>query len=384
MPPEGNHKPGKVLFFIDPMSYNNLGMYDYSLLKNVKGYRIRYYGSIRYDRRKLPEVVYRLIFRYSSIRQVILKSWSYLCSLVRLWKDVRREKPALVHIQWIRLWAADYLFLRYLVRKGIPVVYTAHNVLPHDSGKRYFRQYARYYSRVTKIIVHTAASKAEMIRHFGISEEKVEVIPHGILDMNTPDLCPEKRMERISAGYGVSGKIVFAALGMHSFYKGSDLIVKLWSEDGHFRDNPDIQLFMWGKSTNVDLRPLEGVKNVSVRNEYISNEDYLAVLRLSDVVLLPYRTISQSGVLMSVIQERVPFLVSEVGGLTEPLQFFDVGWSLGAPSYENFRQAMLHLLADRQSLKRKKESGDWEKLKEKYSWETIGRKTTDLYDSLIK
>lgn len=63
----------RVVFYVDPMSYNNLSIYDCSLLKNIKGYDIYYYGSIHYDRDKLPGINYRLIFRYNRISHFCLR-----------------------------------------------------------------------------------------------------------------------------------------------------------------------------------------------------------------------------------------------------------------------------------------------------------------------
>lgn len=375
-------KMERVVFYVDPMSYNNLSIYDCSLLKNIKGYDIYYYGSIHYDRDKLPGINYRLIFRYNRISHFLFKTWSYVVSILKLFLEVLRRKPSVVHIQWIRLWGIDYLFLLFLRWRGIAVVYTAHNVLPHDSGERYKSRYKKYYSRVSRIIVHSANSKSELVRELDVREDKITVIPHGVLDMNVSDMDLQKRKGQFIRDYALENKTVFTVLGIHSYYKGSDMIVRFWSENPLVRENSEVILFMWGKSTGIDLIPLEQLKNASVRNEYISSEDYLALLQLSDVVLLPYRNISQSGVLMSVINESVPFVVSAVGGLSDPLALADLGWCIGNPSYENFEKTMVYLLQNNGELRRKKNSADWSMLKEYYSWARIGEKTKSLYDSL--
>ena len=48
----------------------------------------------------------------------------------------------------------------------------------------------------------------------------------------------------------------------------------------------------------------------------------------SDVLLLPYKEISQSGVLLSGLKYKKTFIVSNVGGLTQPFNLGKVGWVL--------------------------------------------------------
>ena len=61
------------------------------------------------------------------------------------------------------------------------------------------------------------------------------------------------------------------------------------------------------------------------------------------MTLLPYRRISQSGVLFTALQLGVPVLVSDVGGLTDPLRYGAVGWSIGEPSVQSLSDAMVYL-----------------------------------------
>ena len=54
----------KKLVYVDPQSYRNLSMYDYSLLKGMKGYKIVYCCNKQYDGPGLENVEFRPIFTY--------------------------------------------------------------------------------------------------------------------------------------------------------------------------------------------------------------------------------------------------------------------------------------------------------------------------------
>ena len=54
-----------MIYYVDPQSYQNLAVYDHSLLSNMAGADITYYANVRYDHLPLPNVKMRKVFSYS-------------------------------------------------------------------------------------------------------------------------------------------------------------------------------------------------------------------------------------------------------------------------------------------------------------------------------
>lgn len=104
---------------------------------------------------------------------------------------------------------ADKLFLFWLKKQGIKTIFTAHNILPHDSGDKYRRQYQKYYNTVDKIIVHSSKTKEELTHDFNLEEDKVIVIPHGMIDIEADRNNVDRRMAEISSELKLENKIVF-------------------------------------------------------------------------------------------------------------------------------------------------------------------------------
>jgi glycosyltransferase involved in cell wall biosynthesis len=99
--------------------------------------------------------------------------------------------------------------------------------------------------------------------------------------------------------------------------------------------------------------------------------------------LLPYRDISQSGALMTVMTEHIPVLATNVGGLAEPLAVAPIGWVISHPTPENLKQALLDLLDHPEKIKAvKDDSNSWNTVCQHYGWEHIGKQTQQLYESL--
>ena len=110
----------------------------------------------------------------------------------------------------------------------------------------------------------------------------------------------------------------------------------------------------------------------------------MAILKISDLVILPYRVISQSGVLLTAINENVPVLVSDAGGLAEPLDFGKIGWKFTNNDFQAFFNILDYLLENPDEIFHIKNNKIiWEKVKKNYNWEIIQEKTFSLYKSII-
>lgn len=371
------------VFFIDPQSYGNLSLYDSGVLCQMKDAGVTFFGNRKWDCAPLDGIESHLIFNYSDKTNSISKVASYVKSLTKIAKLIKRKKPNVVHVEWIRLFAIDWIFLKYLHSKGIKVVYTAHNILPHDTGEKYKSQFKKYYHTVDSIIVHSHRTKRELIEMFNLPEDKITVIPHGIITLDVDSKTVASSKQNFQSDLQLDGKIVFSSLGIQSTYKGIDNLVKVWSETPELRNNPNIKLLLIGQNNGIDYSPIENLKNVFILNERISNEDFQAYTQLSDIILLPYKQISQSGVLFTAIDNNIPVLVGDVGGLAEPLAIGNIGWNIGNPSIESLKKQLLYLVThpeEVQSIKNNK--SDFDKVKQHYSWYSISIATKALYQKV--
>lgn len=370
------------IFYVDPQSYSNLAVYDYSLISNIKDFQIVFYANVKYDYRELQDTVVRKIFCYGQLSHPLSKALSYTKSILRLYKDARKERPDIIHIQWIRLWALDYILVFLLQHLGIKVIHTAHNLLPHvhHTGDR--TKYRLYYRAVNGIIVHSERTRNEM-GHMAGCEDKTWVIHHGMLPSHSnPDDCA-RRMEQLKRQKGIdSNTMVFACMGIQSTYKGTDTVLKVWSTSSILQKSNSMLLIV-GKNENIDYSPVRNMPNVHIVNGKVPEPDFNAYMQMASVILLPYTAISQSGVLFSALQAGIPVLVSDVGGLAEPLRIAPVGWNIGEPTAEHLREAMERLAQDKGLADQvRNDTEAFGKVRQAYDWKNIGLRTTDMYRKL--
>ncbi len=371
----------RPIVYIDPQSYQNLAIYDYSLLSNIDG-DIHYVCSKLYNYKQLPpNIRQHRLFEYSKYRQKPLKAISYIFTCLLLAWRLIWWRPSVIHVQWFRIPAFDARF--YILMKrvlGCKIVFTAHNVLPHDTGNRYFSYFDYFYRHIEGIIVHTHASKRELKQKMGIEESKIAVIDHGLLQPSyDPELLDSLKQD-LDNHYQLAGKMVFSSLGYQYYYKGVDLLVEVWATTPELCNNDKCKLLLIGKNRGVDLSRAEGIKNIMIEDRITSDEEFCYLMKHTGISLLPYRTISQSGLLLTSIYFGTPFLVTNVGGLAEPLDIAPVGWLLPQLSKDALRQQLLWFLNHPEEVwATKANQANWDKLRQHYSWERIGALTQAIY-----
>lgn len=369
------------VFYINPQSYNNLSTYDLSLLKNIQGHDVTYYHCDQYQHDILPGNSNKCYFHYNKKKYAITKGISYLCSIIRITIDAIIHKPDIVHVQWLRVWHIDYVFALLMHWMGIRLIFTAHNILPHVIKKNDKRHYKRYYKLVDNIIVHNSRTRKELAELMDISERKIKVIFHGVLNSDTAKADVISRADELRELLHIKpSDIVFSCLGVQKEYKGTSLVIDIWADNPELNANPNTHLLIVGRSYGIDYTPIIGFSNVYILDQMISDLDFDAYLHLSSAILLPYIRISQSGLLFSAVNQHIPVLVSDVGGLTEPLSYGNIGWNIGTPTKENLQRQMLELVRRPDEIEAiKNNSQEFDKVRKAYDWESIGEKTSSLY-----
>lgn len=372
------------LVYIDPQSYSNLSLYDSNLLSELKGYKKYFVGNIKYEREIPKGVVWKPFFRYSKYENALLKSLSYVISIMQSLFLIFVQRPSIVHIQWIKIFAIDYCFIKVIQLYGCKVVYTAHNILPHNSGVSQFSNYRRIYKLVDNIIVHSIVTKTELMKYFDLPYDKIEIIPHGILASDIPSSILYMRIHELENVLNLSNKFVFLSMGLQSKYKGSDIIRDVWVQNDFLNKNSKLHLLIVGRSPDIDFSSLSSFPNVTMIDKFVPDLDFQAYLRLGNILLMPYRKISQSGVLATAISAHIPFLVSNEGGLPDPLKIASVGWNMGKASVESLADAMKKIIDNMEDvIYMKSDLNSWKKLEVYYSWEKIGRCTEELYNKCL-
>jgi glycosyltransferase involved in cell wall biosynthesis len=385
------------VFYIDPQSYNVLGQYDVSLLQEIVqlGVNIEFICHENLLKEEyMVDVVkssIRTLFKYQQSHPSLQKALSYILSYCRILTLIIADWPDVIHIQWTRLPLVDILFIRFFTFLKIPVIYTSHNFLPHKQNFLSFFLSKITCQSATRIIVHSQSTKDLLVSHFSSSLDKVcIVIPYGKLGAVSKNakILQHKSPKKISHYH-----LRFTILGSIRVDKGIMEYLEVWYYvfKKHIDSLSGVELRIVGRwdpgyfDKASEFIKTNGITNVFLHNKWLSSQEFQEEIANSDVCVLPYLSMSQSGVLMTLLAYQKPCIVSDVGGLPEPFAVAKVGWVFSW-------QEDLKLIAEKSILKPisdvrsgwKPSSEEWQTIDEHFSWNRAAKTTVSLYKDLHK
>lgn len=243
---------------------------------------------------------------------------AYFCKLI---KYVAHCKTPLVYdlgmgLPFLRCFL--YSILRIM---GKPILYTVHNVLPHDSDSLKNRVIYFVVYRVCSnyLIVHGESLKERLVSEFGVSDKKIVVAPIGSL--NPPDNPAITKGEAMRSLGIANDEFVLLSFGLQRYYKGTHFLLRALSEYKFRR----FRLLIRGDS--YDAKYCEMLKDIIEGEDfgnkvdcsfgYVSDQQMELVFKAADIVLLPYFEGSQSAVKLTAYSYGRPVLISDIGSLGE-------------------------------------------------------------------
>lgn len=247
--------------------------------------------------------------------------------MLRLFSLLTSIEARIVHFQWSPLPAIDFWVIRSL-RRRLPVVLTWHDSLPCHGGERWLMRqgYVSLLHSFHGIIVHTRQAQ-QRATAMGIDPAVIHRIPHGLLGDRGQQITSATRRAR-------RDRLVLLQFGKIKPYKGIDLLLEaLTLVPRDLRNRLDVRIVgkpymdTAGMERYAHANDLAGC--VTFRFEFVSEADEERLFADADAVLLPYRVIDASGVMMTAIARGVPVLATGIEGFRE--LFEDEGGAILVP-----------------------------------------------------
>jgi len=232
------------------------------------------------------------------------------------------KTPAqVVHLQWwsLPLFPVCLAFAWAARRRGLPLVLTAHNVLPHERSRGFLWASRRLYRRADHIVVHSETNRSQLLETFGLDPARVTCVPMGA---TPPMTAPPSRAEALRVLDLPPERPTLLFFGIIRPYKGLDVLLHALAtvRERH----PEVLLIVAGKAWAswkpcADLIDTMGLaRNAEVRLGYIPESDVARYFAAADLVVLPYTHFdAQSAVGAQALGHGKALLVTDTGGLPE-------------------------------------------------------------------
>lgn len=277
----------------------------------------------------------------------LVETYGGYCGLVARWL----EAPRLIRTFYRRLrdWRPDLavcamtgpmdlLMAAALHCLDVPFAVIVHDAVPHP-GDGFPLQH-----RLQTLLLRRASFIMTLTRHVA---EQLQALPS----------CRDRRIligtlppcDDLFAGAPRAallrhpGPVRLLMFGRLLAYKGLDLLAAALAR---LPPGLSFELRVVGSGPDSpELRALAGMKNVTVENRWVVEEEIPALLHWCDAMVLPYREATQSGVGALAAAFGKPLLATDVGGLAEQFADSDAVTLCGADS-RSLCRALENLIRD--------------------------------------
>lgn len=269
------------------------------------------------------------------------------------WRRARRqaldfEADAWVLPYWTWVWAP---FWRYVIQ-GVPggarpaAIAVVHNVHDHDVGSFRQRVASGVLRRCQAFLTHAEVLESALNEAF----PGVPAAAYPLPAVPTVRPVPERSNARRQLGVGGDERLALF-VGLIRPYKGVDVLLEAFS-----RLPPDSKWRLvvagepWGDLGQVLIAKVEDLgldDRVRLDFRWIPEGEIDQLLRAADLLVLPYRSGSQSAVAPMALSRGLPVLSTDVGGLGEIVEDGVSGMLVEPNSSDALAKALVDLEGER-------------------------------------
>lgn len=260
-------------------------------------------------------------------------SWIAQSKIRQLAGKIRDFKPDVLFFPMFYTW--NPFLQRYL--RDIPSVVAVHDPLPHPGVVDFFfRQMEDQSIRMAERCIYFSQSLKLALQHRKGSAEKLDHTPLGALVL--------KKNDKSEVSQKPTHVPVLLFFGRITRYKGLEVLLCAYRE---IKENHRVRLLIAGEG---DLRPyrelLNGLPDVEIVNRWITEDEAGTFFEQASMVVLPYTSASQSGVLTVAAGFGLPVIATRTGGLSEQIHDGATGLLVEPGSVDQLVEAIQRLLTD--------------------------------------
>jgi glycosyltransferase involved in cell wall biosynthesis len=274
-------------------------------------------GTTQFDKSK------EQVFQVPSeriINSINLFNWIKTASILK-----KENADLIVFDWWHPFFGLCHGIISFLIRKKYAnkILFITENVVSHEANfiDKFLTQIGLKYASkflVLSGIVEKEVQKYSKEKKVYRSELPVYDCYKVVEDLNLNKIKEELDLEKDS--------LVLLFFGYVRKYKGLDILIEAFPDI--LKKHPKARLLIVGEFYDdpkeyTDLILKLGIDDkVKMINQFVPNEEVAKYYQASDVVILPYRSATQSGILNIANGFYKPVIVTDVGGLSE---FVDEG-----------------------------------------------------------
>ncbi|MDR3046473.1 MAG: glycosyltransferase [Bacteroidales bacterium] len=291
--------------------------------------------------------------------------------------EIAKKAPDLLIISfWTPFIAPCFGTIAKRVKKNhkTKIVALLHNLIPHENqiGQQFLLRYLVH--NMDGFITMSKAVLKELSQFD--TQKKRAFSPHPIYDHFGIRLPKNETLAQLNLSQEPHYLLFF---GLIRPYKGLDLLIEAFA-DPRLRDM-NLKLMVVGefyeneKNYRDQIQELKVEDKILIYNKFIPDNEVNRYFSACDMVVLPYKTATQSGVTQIAFHFNKPMLVTNVGGLAEIVLHDQIGYVV-EPEAKEIADAIVDFYQNNRAIAFEK---NIEGEKDKYSWKTFREVLNSLF-----
>jgi len=290
-------------------------------------------------------------------------------SWVRTFLSIYRYQPDLVIFKyWMPFFAPSYAAVSFLTRlfTKTKLLYICDNIIPHEH--RFEDRLLTFIGlwNIHYFIVQSHSVKTDLLKFKPNANFKE--VPHPVYEIFSDQFTQEQAREKLK--FQRKEKLILF-FGFIREYKGLHILLQAMPA---VLKKMDLKLLVAGEFYDDNTKYFDLIKklnleeSVLVFDEYIPNEEVGLYYSAADIVVLPYITATQSGIIQIAYNYNKPVITTNVGGLPEVVKEKETGFIVPAENPEALAQAIVEFYETKDTITFEK---NIEEFKKQFSWDRM-------------
>lgn len=281
---------------------------------------------------------------------------------MKIFRIIKKLHIDTIYLESLHVWNLPLIVFLRKVKK----FHVIHDIIPHEGDRQakilrifnrligVFADYVVVHNRkYIDYLSHAYKVKRSNIRFIDIYKDFGEYIP-----------------------LRETGKVLF--LGRINLYKGVEYMEEI------IKGCPKISFDIVGRATEEAekyLRGMDSYPNLNLVLDYVSNDEYYTYLKDAEVIMLPYKTATQSGVVIDAYKASRYVVAFDVGAMGEQIEDGFSGDLIESGNIEEFCHALNNYFELPFEEREKKSLAAWNYGMEKFSVQRNVQEWTKLMNS---
>jgi len=313
------------------------------------------------------------------------RAWRFACGTVDALRWGGRRGHQIAHLHFYGFELLQLLNIGLVKLFGRKLVITAHDVEVFDGSHRVGRLARWAYGSADALIAHNEVTRQALLTQAAIPAARIHVIRHGDHLELVPRIIPVAEARR---GLQLDeDAFVVGFFGQIKEVKGLDVLIRAAAR-AKLKTSRRLHLLIAGRPWRNDFAPYQSLldelglaADTTLHIRYVADDELPSFYCAADVMVLPYRKIYQSGVILMAMALKRPVVVSDLPGMTEMIEHRSNGLVFKTDDPQALAEQLLWAEANGSSLA-ELASRAFERMSKEHAWQVVGAQTASLYDRI--